>query len=408
MAKKVARKTAAAKAVVKKSPAGKKAAPKTKAALLPKKSASKKAAPKKAAVAKEPVARAGGSRPALQGVSKAPSRNGGSPKVYAVTGSSGFLGGNLVRKLLARKDIRKVVGIDVTDARINDPRFVSHKMDMRDDRLTAILKAEGVDGILHLAFIVDPYYDEKEMRDINVRGSENVLQAAEALQVKHLLVFSSTTAYGAHPDNPFPLREEDDARGNDEFQYSSDKAEVDQLTQRFAKQHPKMRVNIVRPCIVLGPNVANYIAAQFLMFPVLPKVNGKNLANQFVHEDDVVALVLRLVDRHVPGIFNAVGAGYMSLEEVAEMQGKRTLFMPEVVLRALLKLLWRLRLTVQGVPPGIVSFYCYPWVADGSKARKELGFIPTYSSNEVFRILYDNREKVIANLKEKFDKQGKR
>ena len=43
------------------------------------------------------------------------------------------------------------------------------------------------------------------MYDIDVNGTQNVLEAASAAGVEHLLVASSTTAYGAFPDNPVPL-----------------------------------------------------------------------------------------------------------------------------------------------------------------------------------------------------------
>ena len=51
------------------------------------------------------------------------------------------------------------------------------------------------------------------MYDIDVNGTQAVLQAASEAGVKQVLVTSSATAYGAWPDNPEPIAEDWPVRG---------------------------------------------------------------------------------------------------------------------------------------------------------------------------------------------------
>ena len=48
---------------------------------------------------------------------------------------------------------------------------------------------------------------------MDVNGTHNVLEAAAAAGTAQVLVTSSATAYGAFPDNPVPLTEDDPVRG---------------------------------------------------------------------------------------------------------------------------------------------------------------------------------------------------
>jgi UDP-glucose 4-epimerase len=74
-----------------------------------------------------------------------------------------------------------------------------------------------------------------------------------------VLVTLSAAAYGAFPDNPVPLTEDDPVRGVSAFSYTRDKTEADRLCQLWAARYPDRTMTIVRPCVVFGPNVDNYL-----------------------------------------------------------------------------------------------------------------------------------------------------
>ena len=110
---------------------------------------------------------------------------------------------------------------------------------------------------------------------------------------------TSGVAYGAFPDNPVPLTEDDPVRGVAGFTYARDKTESDRLCQLWAATHPERVMTIVRPCIVFGPNVDNYLVRLWTKQPFAVDVGTIDRQIQFVHEDDVVeGITGLLLGRH--------------------------------------------------------------------------------------------------------------
>ena len=106
-----------------------------------------------------------------------------------------------------------------------------------------------------------------------------------------MLVTSSATAYGAFPDNPVPIREDHPVRGVPDYAYARDKAEADRLCQLWALRHPDRKMTIVRPCIVFGPSVDNYLVRFWTKQPFGGRRRPAGRPIQFVHEDDAVEAI---------------------------------------------------------------------------------------------------------------------
>jgi UDP-glucose 4-epimerase len=327
---------------------------------------------------------------------------------FAVTGSSGYIGTRTIRWLLDADPANRVIGFDVRPPRLEDPRLEHHALDVRDPRLASTLAGREVAALLHFAFIVDPLYDEREMTDIDVRGTRNVLDAVVAAKIGYLLATSSTTAYGALPDNPVPLREEHPTRAAPAFVYAHDKKVMDEMLRDFAAAHPEVGVCVVRPCIVLGPTVSNYIASNLVTQPVGALLDGRDVPFQFIHEDDLARLIATCVERRATGAFNAVGAGEMTTREAARRQGKRAIAVPSRVASGVLWLVRRLKLLPYSMPPGILDFYRFPWVASGDRARRELGFEPRHSTSECFEIVLARKAEILAGHRRAMRDRGKR
>src|SRR4051794_18087941 len=232
-----------------------------------------------------------------------------------VTGGSGYIGSRLVERLIQREDTEKIVICDVRPPKFR-PKTEFQQLDVRDrERAKEILEREKPDVLVHLAFILNPMRDEETMYDIDVNGTRNVLEAASSAGIGQVLVTSSSTAYGAFPDNPVPLTEEDPVRGVAAFEYARDKTESDRLCQLWALEHPDRVMTIVRPCIVFGPNVDNYLVRIWTDAPFQPDFGNLDTPMQFVHEDDVVEAITRLLIGRHGGAFNVAGDGTMTLGE---------------------------------------------------------------------------------------------
>jgi len=135
-----------------------------------------------------------------------------------VTGSAGFIGSHTVRALLAGGD--EVVGVDDFNDFYNpeikrknvaefgdNARFKLEKADIRDEKtLSEIFKKHNPEKIIHLAAragvrpsIKDPIL----YHDVNITGTLNVLNMAQAAGVKNFVFASSSSVYGGLETTPF-------------------------------------------------------------------------------------------------------------------------------------------------------------------------------------------------------------
>src|SRR5439155_23959253 len=215
---------------------------------------------------------------------------------------------------------------------------------------------ERPDALVHLAFLLNPIRDEARMYDIDVNGTETVLRAAAEAGIQQLLVTSSATAYGACPDNPKPIAEDWPVRGQPDFSYARDKAEADRLCQLWALQNPDRVMTIVRPCIVFGPNVDNYISRTWKNSSFLPVLDGVEEEFQLVHEDDVVSAIIGLLDAKAGGAFNVGGDGTLTWKESAEMVGQKTRVISMKTVRRIYSAAWELQAQRVEYPTGNLNF----------------------------------------------------
>ncbi len=309
--------------------------------------------------------------------------------VYALTGASGYIAGRVIRLLADLPDCERIIGLDIKPPSEEFPKFKFLLHDVRDPDISRVFQEKDVQVIIHLAFVLNPIHDSGLMHDINISGTKNVLNAALSAGAKQVLVTSSTSAYGALPDNPVPLKENHHLRAQPDFQYAADKKEMDILCQEFAASHPEPAVTIFRPCIVVGPGFENFIS-RVMTLPVNVKIGGANPLIQFVHEDDVARAVVLALKARKAGIFNIVGQGTLTLEQAWAMKDRLiTINFPAWLVYALVRLAWRMHLPGVEYPSGTIDFFRYPWVADGTKAKQELGFEPEHSTRDIWQNYLD-------------------
>jgi UDP-glucose 4-epimerase len=256
------------------------------------------------------------------------------------------------------------------------------------------LDRSRADALVHLAFLLDPIHDESLMYDIDVNGTHNVLEAAAAAGTRQVLVTSSAVAYGAFPDNPEPLTEADPVRGVASYSYARDKTESDRLCQLWAERHPDRTMTIVRPCIVLGPNVNNSLVRLWTKAPAAWDFGALDNNVQFAHEDDVVEAISRLLDGRHAGAYNVAGDGLMTYRECAELIDLPVRKIPVKALRALARASWKLRLAE--APPGQIEFGLYPWIVSNEKLKTTLGWGPEHDTRSTFEVAMRRHGKLAA------------
>ncbi len=310
---------------------------------------------------------------------------GSSPvtRAVAVTGASGYLGALLVRKLLAEPGIERVVGVDIRPAAVRGER---HKHFLQDVRAPLDEAFAGADAVAHLAFLMRQPRDRAEGRSVNVGGAENAARACAAAGVRRAVLMSSATVYGAWPDNPPLLTEDAPLRPPPGFAYAEDKAEAEAVFRALGASRPDVCVSILRGCVVMGPNADNFITSA-LNKPALIAVRGADPPMQFVHEDDLVALLVRFLMEDHPGAYNVAAPGSVRWREAAALAGKRIVPMPAPLARGLTELTWRMRLQSDAPAAGL-SFIRWPWMASAERVAAET----------THRFAYTSREALLAYL----------
>ncbi|MCD9557563.1 Vi polysaccharide biosynthesis UDP-N-acetylglucosaminuronic acid C-4 epimerase TviC [Photobacterium carnosum] len=138
------------------------------------------------------------------------------PKVWLVTGVAGFIGSNVLEKLLLLN--QKVIGLDnfATGHKYNLDEVKSQVSENQWDRFTFIegdirdyetcqLAVKDVDYVLHeaaLGSVPRSINDPLTTNGTNITGFLNMLTAAKEEQVKSFTYAASSSTYGDHPALP--------------------------------------------------------------------------------------------------------------------------------------------------------------------------------------------------------------
>lgn len=299
-----------------------------------------------------------------------------------ITGAAGYLGGRLAACLCEADWVHRVVGTDIQEPCLSHPKFVFDRRDIRES-MDDIFDREPIDAVVHAAYVLPPIHNKQVMEDINKGGTKNILAAVSRAGVKHILYTSSSTAYGFHPDNDVPLTEESPLRGNDDFTYPKNKKEIEAIFQTFIKANPGIMTTILRPCFVVGPGFTNPLARHLKKKVVMIPANVKPL--QFVHEDDVIAIMAMALKNRLGGIYNVAGEGTMTFAEMIRMLGNIRLPVPWAIIYPLNQLAWMLRLHfITEFPSPAMRLMAHPWVASSEKLKRESGYQFKYTTRQAF------------------------
>ena len=303
-------------------------------------------------------------------------------RTIAITGVRGFLGSNLLKRLQENEHY-KIVALDLEKPDFLKATTRFYKIDLTsttaDIYLSEILEREQCDTFVHLAFLTNPSHRTPLAHELESVGTMYTLHACARRKIKKYILGSSTMLYGALPTNPNFLLEDMPLKGSRSLQMIRDRIEAEEQVYSFQKKNPDVQVTVLRTCTILGPTIRNFIT-KYLDMPVIMTLMGYDPLVQLIHEDDAVEAFRLAVERNCPGVFNIVGRGVLPLSTVVKLSGKIKLPVLHPIAYPMIESLWIAQIGI--APSGFVDYIRYLWVADGSKAQKELNFTPVYSTKE--------------------------
>ena len=313
----------------------------------------------------------------------------------AVVGGTGNIGTALLRELALHPET-EVVGVSRRAPADLPPYDTAtwHQIDVGEPGAEQPLELafREVSAVVNLSWQIQPSHDRARQRATNVAGARRVAQAAARAGARCLVQLSSIGAYSPGSKR-IRVGEDWPTGGVRSSSYSRDKADVEHLLDVLEAGHPDLAVVRVRPALVLQRGAGSEITRYFLgplvprallrlvrdrRLPVLPLPRRFQL--QFVHADDVAAALALVLDANLTGGgfrggLNLAAEPPLGPAALAELFGARHLPVPEPLLRAAAAVTWRLRL--QPTAPGWVDLALATPLLDTTRARRELGWLPT-------------------------------
>jgi UDP-glucose 4-epimerase len=306
----------------------------------------------------------------------------------AVTGASGYIGTQLIKQLEKDETVQNIIGISRRPPQVDSKKLKFYSHDIREP-FDRIFIENDVDTAVHLAFTVSATRDNKTACATDIGGSLNFLKACKGSSVKRISFLSSYTAYGAHPDNPERIDETASLRPNQGLLYPNNKAEADKLFQEFMARNPGLCVSIIRAVVVAGPESDGGPLASFLKNPVAVCIKGYDPEWQFVHEKDLIDLIVFLLKKGHTGVFNAAADGCIRYSEMIAKIGKKCISLPDKVSSLITTWTWKLHLQSDAPGGESMALVKYPIIVNTEKLRKATGFQFKYTSLEAFQAFLD-------------------
>ena len=306
-----------------------------------------------------------------------------------ITGGTGYIGGRLVKKLREAGQEVVVFALPGPEPETSELTGVTiYHGDIRD--AAAVRNAMvGCSRVYHLAAYARNWARDSDLFfDINVRGTQNVLQAALDQGVSRVVHVSSNVVLG--PSNGKPVSEESPRINDFLTAYERSKFAADEMAKAYALQG--LDVVMVCPSRVFGPGLAGesnsvtrmiqlYLSGKWRILPG----NGRAVGN-YVYVEDLVRGMVQAMENGRRGERYILGGSNLSFgqlfEEIGRSCGKRFRLAQLPLWLALAyshveeaRARW-----FRGYPtvtPGWVRTFFGDWANSITKAEREIGYEST-------------------------------
>tara|TARA_X000000950_G_scaffold288217_1_gene403944 strand:- start:5947 stop:6942 length:996 start_codon:yes stop_codon:yes gene_type:complete len=258
-----------------------------------------------------------------------------------ITGGAGFIGSNLVDKLVGKGHFVTIIDnlstgrfSNVSQHSRKSVKFVNYDIS-NPKNLSKIIK--GNTYVYHLAGLADivPSIENPDKYFYsNVVGTFNVLQASKKCKVKKFIYAASASCYGF--PKKFPTSEKEEIKPM--YPYAFTKWQGEELVCHFNKIFKLPTVSL-RFFNIYGPRsrtggtygaVFGVFLAQKLKKKPLTIVGDGNQTRDFLHVNDLVDLIYKVSTSKISGkIYNVAGGKEVKVNTIAKLIGGKKVNIPK-------------------------------------------------------------------------------
>jgi nucleoside-diphosphate-sugar epimerase len=247
--------------------------------------------------------------------------------VIAVTGGAGFLGSNLVRRLLKAGHKVKVLALAGTSHTLPQSDRLIVVEGGLDDRAAVALTLAGAKIVYHLAARLGGTCPKDELRHVNIDGTHAMLKLLKKDGDLRRFVFVSSTAVysGQYKPDEWPISESAALRrdgGHDLAEYGLTKIAGENLVRWFA-QRCGFEYALLRFSLVYGLGDASTatLIQDAVHNPRFGEGPTANFPHQYLHVDDAVEALMRaaFMEAAANEVFTVAGGDIVSHRDIARI-----------------------------------------------------------------------------------------
>lgn len=221
-------------------------------------------------------------------------------KTLMITGASGFIGSNFIKKYENEYNIIPVCLIK------NKPEDLDYT---------------GVDTILHLAALVHQMKGAPEEKyfEVNTELTRRLATTAKEKGVGHFVFYSTVKVYGFDGElnnHDFILTEKSPCNPNDP--YGTSKYEAEKILNSL--QEENFKIAMVRPPMVYGEGVKGNMLSLMKLINVLPIIpfDYDNNKRSIISTENLLYLTHLIIKNQADGIYLGTEGNPVSIKEIAE------------------------------------------------------------------------------------------
>jgi nucleoside-diphosphate-sugar epimerase len=287
--------------------------------------------------------------------------------------------GELALALEDDPGVERVLGLSRHEPPLLGPKFEYVQVGPGDPTFAGTLA--GADTVVLFPLVDAADRDEEGRRERVLEGTRRTLEAAAGAAT--VVLWSSGVVYGAHPDNPVPITEDQPLRPNPEFPAAGVLADSERLALEAAPGDERgQAVVVLRGAGVWTPAWGTFLSRS-LMAPATVGVQGQDPPRQCLAPADAVSALVLATSGRLRGVYNVAPDDWVGARDAARAAGagRRRLQVPQRIAQVTAERLQRAG--VSAATPGELAYHLHPWVLDNARLR-QAGWAPTRSSAEAF------------------------